>query len=222
MYRLLIFTLLSIFISSCYKTEKSDNILTTDTLDIADSSQIQDTFDRDSVAIVQLKVEYGQMLIWLYDQTPLHKANFINLVESKFFNGQTFNRVVRNFVIQGGCPDTSSIGHTNYPIKPEFNSNLRHTYGAVGMGRYGLEINPDTLSNGCQFYIVSDTSGEHQLDDLYVVFGILIDGFETLDQINKVRTGFLNDIPDEEINFELEIIKIPKRSLFEDYGFIIT
>lgn len=145
--------------------------------------------------LVSIETDWGNMLIWLYDETPIHKAHFINMIEDSFFNGQIFNRIVRNFVIQGGCPDTSAIGHINYPVEAEFDSNITHVYGALGMGRYGEDVNPDKLSNGCQIYLITDTAGEHQLDMDYTVFGILADGFQTLDDLNRIPTGFNSSEP---------------------------
>jgi len=86
---------------------------------------------------------------WLYNETPNHKASFIKLAKAHYWDDYTFNRVINNFVIQGGCPDTpAGFSDSPYLIKPEFNKNIRHIYGAVGAGR---DNNPDKLSAGCQF-----------------------------------------------------------------------
>ena len=111
----------------------------------------------------------GEMLFWLYDETPKHKASFIKLAEENYWDSLTFNRVINNFVIQGGCPDTpEGFSDSPYLIEPEFSDSIKHIYGAVGAGR---DDNPEKLSAGCQFYIVLNKKGLPRLDGNYMIFG---------------------------------------------------
>jgi cyclophilin family peptidyl-prolyl cis-trans isomerase len=136
---------------------------------------------------------FGNMLIWLYDQTPLHKANYLNLAKTKYFDSLTFHRVVENFVIQGGDPLGNGTGGPGYTIPAEFNDSLTHVYGAVGAAR---DNNPQKNSNGSQFYIVVNKPGTHFLDKNYTVFGIVIDGMPAADAIALVpNTGSPNNTP---------------------------
>ena len=74
----------------------------------------------------QIKTEMGEMLFWLYDETPIHKESFINLANKNYWDTLTFNRVIKDFVIQGGCPDTpEGFGDSPYLLKPEFNPNIK-------------------------------------------------------------------------------------------------
>jgi peptidyl-prolyl cis-trans isomerase B (cyclophilin B) len=95
------------------------------------------TKKEETYSIGQIKTEKGEILFWLYDETPNHRSSFIQLANDGYWDSLTFNRVINNFVAQGGCPDTPEGFHdSNYLLKPEFNDSIRHIYGAVGAGRY--------------------------------------------------------------------------------------
>ena len=151
-----------------------------------------------------IQTSYGDMVFEFYDETPLHRKSFLHLAENKYWDSLTFNRVIKDFVIQGGCPDTpEGFDSTHYLIKPEFYSEIKHMYGAVGMGR---DNNPEKLSAGCQFYIVNKKEGLPFLNDNYTVFGKLISGFDVLDSISNVQTDSL-DQPIESIQMKVKILK---------------
>lgn len=165
----------------------------------------------------QIKTEKGEMLFWLYDETPKHKESFIKLATENYWDSFTFNRVIENFVIQGGCPDTPE-GFSDSPhlIEPEFNEKTKHTYGALGAGR---DNNPEKLSAGCQLYIVQNKEGLPRLDGEYMIFGQLFKGFEVLDAIAKVETDSL-DTPLQPIKLNVKVIELTEKELNEN-GFEI-
>lgn len=109
--------------------------------------------------LVTLTTDFGVMNILLYDQTPLHKANFIKLVERKFYDSLLFHRVIQSFMIQGGDPNSRQApagmqlgnGDVGYTIPAEFVPALFHKKGALAAAR---DNNPAKASSGCQFYIV--------------------------------------------------------------------
>lgn len=111
--------------------------------------------------LVEISTEYGKMTIDLYDKTPLHKANFIKLANQGYFNSTLFHRVIRNFMIQGGDPDSKNAsknkalgnGGPGYKIPAEFDSTLFHKKGVIAAAREG-ENNPEKESAGSQFYLV--------------------------------------------------------------------
>ena len=113
-------------------------------------------------AIVEIKTEYGTIILKLYDETPLHRDNFLKLTADTFFNGILFHRVIKNFVVQGGDPDSRNAkpdaelgnGGPGYEIPAEFNPALYHKRGALGAARESDSINPEKKSSGSQFYIV--------------------------------------------------------------------
>jgi len=110
--------------------------------------------------LVEIKTDSGTMIVKLYDSTPLHRDNFIKLVKQKFYDSLLFHRVIQNFMIQGGDPQsknadsTAMLGSGEAPgdmIPAEFKPDLYHKKGALAMAR---TENPEKASSNCQFYIV--------------------------------------------------------------------
>ncbi len=110
--------------------------------------------------LIEIITPYGNMIAKLYDATPLHRDNFIKLVQQGFYDSLLFHRVIKDFMIQGGDPsskhstDTSVLGNGEAPgerIPAEFRNNFFHKKGALAAARDG---NPTKASSNCQFYIV--------------------------------------------------------------------
>jgi peptidyl-prolyl cis-trans isomerase B (cyclophilin B) len=161
-------------------------------------------------SIGQIKTSKGEILFWLYNETPQHKQSFITLATANYWDSLTFNRVINNFVAQGGCPDTPEGFSTSpYLIRPEFKATLKHVYGAVGAGR---DNNREKLSAGCQFYIVQNKDGLARLDGDYTIFGQVFKGMEVVDAIVSVKTDSL-DSPLTAIQLDVNIIQLTKSQL---------
>lgn len=116
------------------------------------------------MAKVLIKTSLGDIIIRLYDETPQHRDNFLKLVREGFYNGTIFHRVIKNFMIQGGDPESKGAplskslgsGDVGYTIPAEFvYPKYFHKKGAVAAARTGDEVNPERRSSGCQFYIVT-------------------------------------------------------------------
>ena len=168
-------------------------------------------------AIASVRCPEGEMLFWLYNQTPVHKATFIELAGEQHYDQFTFNRVIENFVIQGGCPDEPEyFTNSPYLLDPEFGDSLLHKYGALGMGR---DDNPEKQSNACQFYVVNKPTGLAFLDGNYTVFGEIISGTAVLDAISVVDTNS-DDEPDTELPLDVSIEVVTDAALVNDYGFV--
>lgn len=172
--------------------------------------------------VVEIKTSFGDMIIWLYDQTPQHKANFLKLANESFFDSTTFHRVIKNFVIQGGDPNSKDADTTNdgnggpgYTIPAEFVDTLTHIYGAVGAAR---DNNPAKASNGSQFYIVNNPKGYHSLDKNYTVFGKVIKGVEVSVEIAKVPQNKSNR-PYTNVYMDVNVLKKTAAQLLSEYGF---
>lgn len=111
---------------------------------------------------VLIKTEYGNMVLELYDETPLHRDNFIKLAEEGFYNDLLFHRVINEFMIQGGDPESKNAdaskrlgsGGPDYNIDAEIKKGLYHHKGALAAARQGDNVNPERKSSGSQFYIV--------------------------------------------------------------------
>ena len=111
---------------------------------------------------IQISTTKGDIVVELYNETPVHRDNFIKLVEEKFYDGLLFHRCIRSFMIQGGCPNSRNAqpgqplgsGDVGYTLPAEFRPELVHTRGALAAARQGDQVNPERRSSGCQFYIV--------------------------------------------------------------------
>jgi cyclophilin family peptidyl-prolyl cis-trans isomerase len=129
--------------------------------------------------MVLITTSYGNIKMKLYDNTPQHRDNFIRLTRKGFFNGLLFHRIINNFVIQGGDPDSKNAkagdtlgnGGPGYDIPAEFVAENWHKRGAVGAARENDDINPERKSSGSQFYIVvGKVSTDHKLDSLEIKY----------------------------------------------------
>lgn len=112
---------------------------------------------------LKIKTTEGDIIICLYDETPKHRDNFLKLAKEGYFNGTLFHRVIKDFMIQGGDPDSKNApkgkmlgtGGPDYTIPAEFvYPQYFHKRGALSAARTGDEVNPDKESSGSQFYIV--------------------------------------------------------------------
>ena len=165
----------------------------------------------------QIKTSKGEILFWLYDETPTHKASFMKLAKANYWDTLTFNRVINNFVAQGGCPDTpAGFSDSPYLLKPEFVPAIRHVYGAVGAGR---DNNPEMLSAGCQFYIVQNKKGLARLDDKFTVFGQVFKGMDVVDAIVAVKTDS-TDTPLSPIKLDVNVINLTAAEL-KKLGYVV-
>jgi peptidyl-prolyl cis-trans isomerase B (cyclophilin B) len=151
----------------------------------------QEPIVRDKDPIVEMETNYGNIELELFwKETPKTAENFLKLVNSGFYDGLTFHRIVPNFVIQGGDPAGNGTGGPGYSI-PFEKASTKHLRGSLGMAR-----SQDPNSAGSQFYIcLRDLPN---LDNNYVVFGKVIKGMDVVDKIAAVKTG-PGDVPIEKV-----------------------
>ncbi len=142
--------------------------------------------------IVTIEMEGGDKIkIELYPEVaPNTVNNFISLINEGFYNGIIFHRVIKGFMIQGGCPEGNGSGGPGYSIKGEFSENgfkndLKHDKGVISMARTRL---PN--SGGSQFFIMHKKSPH--LDGKYAAFGKVIEGLEKVDEIANVKTNHMD------------------------------
>lgn len=110
---------------------------------------------------VKIQTMLGDIVVRLYDETPLHRDNFVKLVKEGYYDGTLFHRVIKDFMIQGGDPDSKGApagkmlgaGGPGYTIEAEIKDNLFHKRGALAAARQGDQVNPERRSSGSQFYI---------------------------------------------------------------------
>ena len=148
------------------------------------------------IAVIEIN-KFGTIKVELNKEVaPITVENFVKLVNKGFYNGLTFHRVIKGFMIQGGCPKGNGTGGPGYCIKGEFSANginnpLKHTRGVISMAR---AMDPD--SAGSQFFIMHQDAPH--LDGQYAAFGKVIEGIEVVDAIASVRTNYY-DMPLEKV-----------------------
>ena len=140
--------------------------------------------------MVVITMDNGKkMEIELYPEiAPETCANFEKLVKAGFYNGLTFHRVIKGFMIQGGCPKGNGMGGPGWTIKGEFTANghkndLKHTKGVLSMAR-----TMDPNSAGSQFFIMHENAPH--LDGQYAAFGKVVNGLDVIDEIANVKTNW--------------------------------
>lgn len=174
------------------------------------------------VELVKISTSFGDIYIYLYDATPQHKANFMKLAKEKFFDGTTFHRIIKNFVIQGGDPNSKDNDATNdgeggpgYTIPAEIKPELKHKYGALGAAR---DNNPEKRSSGSQFYIVVNKNGTPHLDGGYTVFGEVVAGMDVAEKIAEQPKGAM-DRPLQNIVMKVEVVKVNPTRFAKEHHF---
>ncbi len=141
-------------------------------------------------AIIEVE-KFGTIEVELYqDLAPITVENFVKLVNKGFYNGLTFHRIIRGFMIQGGCPKGNGTGGPGYSIKGEFSANgvnnpIKHERGVISMARA-----MDPNSAGSQFFIIHQAAPH--LDGQYAAFGKVIKGIEVVDAIASVQTNYFD------------------------------
>jgi len=184
--------------------------------------------------LLQILTTYGSIEVKLYNETPLHRDNFLSLAKSGALNGSIFHRVIKDFMVQGGgMPDSNGSGSIGNPFPAEIVTGLYHKKGALAAARMPDNVNPNRESSGSQFYIVhgrkfssadldklskktkmtyteeqkntyKTNGGAPHLDGAYTVFGQVVKGLDIVDKI--ASTPVDGTRPLENISFELIII----------------
>jgi len=183
---------------------------------------------------VRVKTKFGTIRVKLYDDTPIHKANFLLLARKGVFDETMFNRVVRGFAIQGGQTfKPRTIRLRRYRLPPEMHAAHFHRKGALGMARYDDEENPGRLSSNTDFYFVvgekmpaaqaraaagrpltpaqaqayATVGGTPGLDGQYTVFGEVIEGLDVIDKIAAVPVDPQDNWPTEDVDMKVEVVE---------------
>jgi cyclophilin family peptidyl-prolyl cis-trans isomerase len=182
---------------------------------------------------VLVKTRLGNIRVKLYDDTPIHKANFLLLARKGVFDETMFNRVVKGFAVQGGQTfEARTIRLRRYRLPPEFQPAHFHRKGALGMARYDDEQNPGRLSSNTDFYFVvgekltptqakamarrplspaqlqayATVGGTPSLDGQYTVFGEVVEGLDVVDKIANVAVDPQDHWPIEDVRMKVEVL----------------
>lgn len=144
------------------KTMKISKLIIIAVIVLTVFSQCKSQKKNNKETIVEIETTMGNLKVKLYDETPEHKNNFLKLIDEKFYEGVLFHRVIADFMIQAGDPDSKTAqegqalgsGGPGYTIPAEFNPKFIHKKGALSAARTGDQVNPEKRSSGSQFYIV--------------------------------------------------------------------
>ncbi len=172
--------------------------------DDGEAAVAEEVTDADTLAQPQLPDEpiydivtsMGTIKVKLYSKTPQHKANFMKLADSHYYNGTLFHRVIDGFMIQAGDPltkdpskaDQWGTGGPDYTVPAEIINEYYHKKGALAAARTGDAANPKRASSGSQFYLVQDEDACLHLDGAYSIFGETVEGLDVIDKIAAVPT----------------------------------
>ena len=183
--------------------------------------------------LVLIKTTKGDITVKLYNDTPLHRDNFIKLINEGWYNNSPFHRVINNFMIQGGQNQDGTLD-PGYKVPAEIRANHIHKKGALAAARQADFVNPEKASSGSQFYIVqgqvlseahvqmyqqrlgktftqeqieayTTIGGTPHLDGEYTVFGEVVEGMDVIDKIAGVKTGH-QDVHVEPVTMTIEIL----------------
>lgn len=174
--------------------------------------------------VVTLTTSQGVIRLILFDDTPLHKANFLQKARSGFYDGTTFHRVIPGFMIQGGDFNSKDSDPTNdgqgqpgdATIPAELAPGHKHVYGSVAAARTGGPAG--TPSSITQFYLVENHAGVPFLDGQYTVFGQVIQGLEVIDKIAQLpRDG--RDRPIADLKMTMKVEKLKPKKIAKLYGY---
>jgi len=166
--------------------------------------------------LITIHTDFGNIKILLFDDTPIHKANFIKLIEEGLYNGNTFHRVINGFMIQGGTDTTSFNKGKDYneiSLPAEFSEKHKHIRGAIAAAR---TENPEKRSDRTQFYIVQNHNGTHFLDNQYTVFGQVMSGLDVIDKI-AAQPVDANSKPLKNITMSITVEKVKKEDIKKFY-----
>lgn len=189
---------------------------------------------KQSEPIVLIKTDLGDIKVKLYNETPIHRDNFLKLASEGKYDGSIFHRVIPQFMIQGGGTNggTQDIGE---PLKAEILQKYIHKRGALAAARLGDNVNPERKSSGSQFYIVQGrkysaqdlqmmaqrtgfaytqeqideyvkNGGAPHLDGAYTVFGEVLEGMDVVDKIAAVERNAA-DKPLQDIKMTMKVLK---------------
>lgn len=182
-------TVLSLGCNNQSKPEETSNTYSGETQSVLSAYQLDSishaTFIEDSLLYsgptVSMKTNMGTMIFKLYNATPQHRDNFIKLANEGFYNGHKFHRIIKDFMIQSGDPNSKDgdpgndgMGGPGYTIPAEFNPKFIHKRGALSAAREGDEANPKRASSGSQFYIVDGKTYKPN-DPIYANFNVTND-----------------------------------------------
>ena len=175
--------------------------------------------DKDTLVVINTR--FGEITVLLFRETPVHRANFLRLTANGSYDSTTFHRIIKDFMIQGGDPNSKDadpvndgMGTYGQTLPAEFDTAFTHIQGALAAA---WTSNPEKRSSDCQFYLVENPKGTHFLDRNYTVFGQTLEGIEVIQAIASQPKGAANK-PEANIRMWMKILPMKKEKITETYG----
>jgi len=158
---------------------------------------------------VRIETKFGNIDLLLFNETPYHRSNFIYLTKMKYFDGTSFHRVVKDFIIQGGNSDSYEISKRRkrigrYLLPPDTKKGFKHHRGVISIPSSDID-NPYKLASPYEFFIVVDQNGAYHLDKNYTPFGKVTKGMDVVDMISNIETD-KREWPIDNIKMKITII----------------
>lgn len=196
-----------------HKVEKAEKKIVEKEFTLDDKNAIPFLFEygkKNKENKVRISTSYGNIDVLLFENTPYHRANFIYLTKKKYFKGEYFHRVVKDFIIQGGNSDNISTSKKRrkigrYLLPPDTKKGYKHHRGIISMPSSEIE-NPYKLASPYEFFIVQKIDGAYHLDKNYTAFGKVIRGMDVVDKISNLETD-KREWPLDNVRFDIEIIE---------------
>lgn len=211
------------FFLSCEKEDELTDSGNQDTVIVIDSNEDSTIIVKNQYQVIKVYGEFGEIYLWLFDETPIHKERFIWLTANGFFDNQTFNRIVNNFVVQGGnnLDTVSNLDTVLEQSTYEKVDGLVHQLGALGAARTGDDVNPQRLDMGDQWYICEEISLEDaaRLDTGYVIFGQVISDLSVITDLGKTPVSFLSNDPVDPVYMQADTVTITESFIQDSLGF---
>lgn len=175
--------------------------------------------DRDTLVVIGTR--FGEITVLLFRETPIHRSNFLKLAANSSYDSTTFHRIIKDFMIQGGDPNSKDsepgndgMGSYGQTLPAEIDPAFTHIQGALAAAR---KQNPDKRSSDCQFYLVENPKGTHFLDQNYTVFGQTIKGIDVIQSIASQPKGE-TDRPENNLRMWMKLLPMKKKKITETYG----
>jgi cyclophilin family peptidyl-prolyl cis-trans isomerase len=172
--------------------------------------------------LVVIGTRLGEITVVLFPETPLHRSNFLRLAGSKAYDSTTFHRIIKDFMIQGGdpnskdnIPENDGMGSYGNTIPAEFNPAFTHMQGALAAARTN---NAEKRSSDCQFYLVENPAGTHFLNNEYTVYGQVVKGIEVVQAIALEQKG-PDDKPLSNVRMWMKLLPLKREKVATTYGY---
>ena len=172
--------------------------------------------------LVVIGTRFGEITLALFPETPLHRSNFLKLAAKGSYDSTTFHRIIKDFMIQGGDPNSKDadpgndgMGSYGSTLPAEFHPSFSHVQGALAAARTN---NPEKRSSDCQFYLVENPGGTHFLDQNYTVYGQTIRGIEVIQKI-AMQAKNSSDQPNQPIRMWMKLLPMKKEKVTETFGY---